>query len=194
MKFTNCAQVNIASNVSRLVGGLPIDSGPLLVHTAVAGDLVFEECKVVNILTPQDSMPQIQRRQSRSHRTMRRPVQSTREHRRPEPRRREETQGQFRSQGQPPAPPIPQHAQPNILPQNFGQSYLPMQIATQTQSYHPPPQIHTHDQYLSQAYHAGPNQAQVHAQIQPQAWPQAHSVGPTQTQVQNFYEPSQHAR
>ena len=190
MKFTNCGQVNIASNVSQSVGRQNTDGGPLL----AAGDLVFENCDVVNILAPQDPMPSIPRRQSPSHRTMRRPVQSTREHQRQRPQRPEGMQSQVRSQDRPPGPPTSQLTQLNALPQALGQSYLPTGIPMQTQSYHPPPQFHMHDQYLPQAYHAGPSQAHIHVQEQPQPWPQTHYVGPTQTQVQRFDDPPHQAQ
>jgi hypothetical protein len=124
MKFTNCGQVNIASNASHLVGRQHTDGGPLL----AAGELVFENCNEVNILAPQHATPSILRRPSPSHRTMRRPVQSTREHRRQRSERPEGMQSQVRSQGRPPAPPTPQLAQPNALPQAFGQSHLPTGI------------------------------------------------------------------
>ena len=68
MRFTNCEQVNVASNVAQSGYSLPSDGGVPFAPTVLAGDLVFEGCKVVNILTPPGRMSSIQRRQHRSHR------------------------------------------------------------------------------------------------------------------------------
>ena len=75
VRFTNCGQVNITSNVASWGRCLRPDGGPLA-PLVVEGNLVFEGCKVVNILTPAGPIPYIQRRQNQS----RRPRQ-----RRPEP-------------------------------------------------------------------------------------------------------------
>ena len=181
MRFTNCEQVNVASNVAQPGYSLPSDGGVPFAPTALAGDLVFEGCKVVNILTPPGQIPSIQKRQRRSHR----PRQNCPQ---PQSRSPEVSQHQGPSQHPPPAPHVVQPSWPNAPLWTFAQPYPPIQLPMQPQSYDSALQSHTHDPSASQAYHAGPNQAPTHTQYQHQLWPQTHFQIQPQIQAQRFHD------
>jgi hypothetical protein len=194
MRFTNCGEVNIGSNVAQSGGVLPSGGTPL-----IAGDLVFEGCQVVNILTHTGPMPSTQRRQRPSHKPTRRPERLTRRRPQTQPQSPRTHQYQAPSQHLPPVPNFGQPTQPNAPLRTFAQPYPPPQPPTQPQSYGSTLQFHTHDPHHSQAYQAGSTQTQGHAQLQPQSWPQTHDphysqvyqAGPTQTQVTAQSQPQQ---
>lgn len=181
MRFTNCEQVNFASNIAQSGSNSPSNGGLSFAPTVVAGDLVFEGCKVVNILTRPDKKRSIQKRQRRSHSS-----------------RQNCSQPQYRAPGFPhhqgplQHPPPDSHvvppSRPNASLWTFAQPYPPTQLPTQPQGYGWALQSHMHDPNTSQAYHAGPNQAPTHTQYQHQQWPQSHFHIQPQTQAQRFHD------
>lgn len=186
MRFTNCDQMNIGSHVASWEGISGPDGG-LLAPLVVEGDVVFEGCKVVNILTPPTPIPAVQRLQNRSHRPRQR---------RPEPQPHSPRVPQHRIplQHPLPAPPVVQHSQPKPPLRTFAQPHPPTQLPTQPQSYGSTLQFHTHDPNHSQAFHAGPSQAHTHAQPQHQQWPQTHFNVPPQSQAQVFHDLSRNVQ
>lgn len=139
MRFTNCGQVNIASDLSQSEGTSTPENGLLFAPTLIVGDLVFEGCESVNILTLPDPVISVQKRQRRSHRPTRRPEKPTRS--RPQPQQQSQSprvhQYQAPSQHPPPAPPMVQPSQPEAPLRTFAQPYPPTQLPPQPQSYGP---------------------------------------------------------
>lgn len=191
MRFTNCDQVNIASKLAQSDGSLRPENGRLFASTIVAGDLIFEGCKTVNILTPPDPVTSVQKRQLRTHKQTRRPEQPTRRHPQPQLQSPRAHQYQDPSQYLPSAPPVAQHPQSNVPTRTFAQPYPPMQQPTQPQPYGTTTQFHTYDQHHPQMYQAGPSQAQDHAQVQPQQWHHTHIQIPPQNHAQKFHNLAQ---